>query len=47
MFSVVVNCCLKRSFGFHDVLHGFIEGRGAGTATLEANLEQQMAGIAH
>ena len=27
----------------HDVLHGFREGRGTGTATLEAKLLQQLA----
>ena len=29
----------------HDVLHGFREGRGTGTATLEAKLLQQLAAI--
>ena len=45
--SVVVNFRLKRSVVFHDALHGFREGQGIGTATLDAKLEQQLAGIAH
>ena len=28
---------------FHDSLHGFMKGRGTGTATLEAKLAQQLA----
>ena len=31
----------------HDTLHGFRAGRGMGTETLEANLAQQLTGIAH
>ena len=34
MCSVVVNCQLKISVVFRDALRGFIEGKGAGTATL-------------
>ena len=45
--SVVVNFCLKLSVRLHDVLHGFREGQGAGMDTLEANLEQQPAELAH
>ena len=45
--SVVVNCSLKRSVVFHDALCGFREGRGAGTATLEAKLEQQLSRLTH
>ena len=45
MCSVVYNCCLKRSAVLHDALHGFREGRGAGTVTLEAKLEQKLSGI--
>ena len=47
VLSVVVNCRLKRSAVIHDALHGFKEGRGVGTAALEANLAQQMVGITH
>ena len=28
---------------FHDCLHGFLKGRGTGTATVEAKLAQQLA----
>ena len=30
----------------HDALHGFREGRTTGTANLEANLTQQLKGLA-
>ena len=45
--ATVVNCRLKRGAVLHYALHGFREGRGTGTATLEANLAQQLAGLAH
>ena len=45
--SVGVNCCLKMIALFYNALHGFIEGQGTGTDTLEANLEQQLSGISH
>ena len=35
----------RPSITFHDVLHGFRAGRGTGTATLEANMIQQLAAI--
>ena len=28
---------------FHDYMHGFLKGRGTGTATVEAKLAQQLA----
>ena len=31
---------------FNDALHGFREGRGTSSATLEAKLDQQLAGLA-
>ena len=31
----------------HNTLHGSREGRGTGTATMDTNLEQQLAGLAH
>ena len=43
----MVNFSLKRSIVLHDALHGFKEVRGAGTATLEAKMAQQLSGIAH
>ena len=45
--TVVANFRLKRIVVLHDVLHGFMEGRGTGTATLETKLAQQLARIAH
>ena len=47
VFSVVVDFRLKRSVVLHNTLHGFREGRGTGTAMLEANLVQQLVGLAH
>ena len=34
---------LTTAITYHDALHGFRAGRGTGTATLEANLLQQLA----
>ena len=45
--TVVVNCHLKMSVVLHDALHGFIEGWGMGTDTLEANMAQKMDRLAH
>ena len=45
--AVVINCWLKSSGVLHKTLHGFKTWRGTGTATLEANLSQQLVGIAH
>ena len=47
MFSVVVNCCLKSSVLLRDALQEFIESRGTVTATLEANLSQNLARFAY
>ena len=33
------------AINLHDILHGFREGRGTGTATLEAKLLQQLAAM--
>ena len=43
----MVNCRLKSNVVLYDALCGFREGRGVGTATLEANLVQQLAGLTH
>ena len=45
--ATVVNCGLNRSGTLQNELHGFRAGRATGTATLEENLAQQLAGIAH
>ena len=44
---VGVNCRLQCGVVLRDSLHGFREGRGTGTDTLEAKLAQQLSGIAH
>ena len=36
---------LTTAITYHDALHGFREGRGTGTATLEAKLLQQLAAM--
>ena len=43
--AVILNLRLTSSITFHDVLHGFLAGRGTGTATLEAKLLQQLAAM--
>ena len=39
----MVNYHLKNSVVLHGTLHGFREGQGTGTDTLEAKMEQNMA----
>ena len=43
--AVILHCRLTTGLKLHDALHGFREGRGTGTATLEANLLQQLAAM--
>ena len=45
--ATVVNYRLKRTVTLHGVLHGLRAGRGTRTATLEANMEHQLAGLTH
>ena len=45
--AVVVNFRQKRGMEIHDTLYVFRAGQGAGTATLETKLVQQLEGIAH
>ena len=48
MWKVVaesLNCRLTASITFHDFLHGFWEGHGTGTSTLEAKLLQNLAAL--
>ena len=42
---VILHRRLTEGIKLHDVLHGFREGRGTGTATLEAKLLQQIAAM--
>ena len=41
----IINRRLTSEISYHDMLHGFWEGRGTGTATLEANLIQQLTAM--
>jgi len=43
LISAIVNRRLMSFICFHDDLHGFLPGRGTGTACLEAKLESQLA----
>ena len=43
--AVILNRRLTASTAFHKFLHGFRAGCGTGTATLEANLLQQLAAL--
>ena len=45
--AVVVNCRLEISVVLQDALCRFITGRWTGTAALEANMAQHLAGLAH
>ena len=42
LVSGIIDLRISSSIQFHDALHGFCAGRGTGTATLEANLLQQL-----
>ena len=44
---LVLKSRLKKGVGLHDSIHGFQGGWGVGTATPEAKLYQQLAGLAH
>ena len=43
--AVILHCRITAGINFHDALHGFWEGRGTGTATLEEKLLQQLAAM--
>ena len=43
--AVILHHRLTAGINFHDALHGFREGRGTGTATLEDKLLQQLAAM--
>ena len=40
--SGIINIRILSSIQLYDALHGFNAGRGTGTATLEANISQQL-----
>ena len=43
--AAILHRRLTTAITYHDALHGFRAGRGTGTATLEANLLQQLAAM--
>ena len=43
--TVILHHRLTMGIQFHDMLHGFREGRGTGTATLKAKLLQPLAAM--
>ena len=45
VLAAILNCRLTASITYHDFLHGFWEGRGTVTATLEAKLLWQLAAL--
>ena len=45
LMTVILHRRLTTGIQFHDVFHGFREGRGTGTATLEAKLLQQLSAM--
>ena len=38
---------IRSSMKFHDVLHGFRDGRGTGTAIMELKLAQELSSVDH
>ena len=45
LMAVILHRRLTTGLQLHDALHRFWEGRGTGTATLEAKLLQQLAAM--
>ena len=45
MITSIMKICLRATISLNDNLHGFKQGRGMDTYTLEAKLNHQMAGI--
>ena len=45
--TTIINIWFRSSIVLHDGLQNFTQGRGTGTAIMEAKLEQQLAGIVH
>ena len=41
------NIRIRQTTTLHNALHGFIQGRGTGKATMGANLAKKLAGIVH
>ena len=47
IYASIMNNRLQVAITFHNALHDFRQGRGAGTATMEAKLAQKIAGLVH
>ena len=47
VFTSIVNSRLRSTIILQDALHGFRQGRGTGTAIMEAKIEHKLAGISH
>ena len=45
LMTLILHRRLTTGLQLHDALHGFREGRGTGTATLEAKLLQNLAAM--
>ena len=43
--AAILHCRLTTAITYHNALHGFQEGCGTGTATLEAKLLQQLTAM--
>ena len=47
MVEALIYTPLRASIQFHDVLHGFRDRRGAGTAIMELKLAKELARVDH
>ena len=47
IIATIINTRIRASISLQNALHGFWKDRGAGTAKLEAKLDQHLAGIYH
>ena len=45
ILEAIIDTRVKAAVVFHDILHGFIQRRGTGTAILEAKLAQELAAL--
>ena len=47
VYLLIMNNRIQQNINLRDALHGFRQGRGTGTATMEANLTQKLVRIVH
>ena len=45
IYEFIMNNRLQNAITLHNVLHSFGQGRGSGTATMEAKLAQKLSGL--